>query len=72
MIEITDGTWVSPENITLIKTIDKDTCLVFFLGQSALDGHVIDYPAEEVVELVNDYIYGEEEPEEEDESATDE
>lgn len=57
----------------MIQSISKEQCVVFFVGEGALEGHVIDYPAEEVVEVVNDYVHGnEEEPEEEDESATDE
>lgn len=70
MIELADGVFIAPEHVTMIQSISKEQCIVFFVGEGALEGHVIDYPAEEVVEVVNDYVYGdEEEPEEEDESA---
>lgn len=72
MIELADGVFIAPKHVTMIQSISKEQCVVFFVGEGALEGHVIDYPAEEVVEVVNDYVYGEEEPEEEDESASDE
>lgn len=72
MIELVDGFWVVPENVTVIKKIDEDKCALWVVGQSAMDGFVLDYPAEEVVEALLEAKYGggdqeEDETEEEEE-----
>lgn len=64
MIELAEGIWVAPEHITLIKEAGKDQCLLFFVGQSALEGHLLPYAASEVAEAVEDYFF--DEPVEED------
>lgn len=58
MIELVDGFWVVPENVTVIKKIDEEKCALWVVGQSAMDGFVLDYPAEEVVEALLDAKYG--------------
>lgn len=57
MIELVDGFWVAPANVTVVKRIDEERCALWVVGQSAMDGFVLDYPAEEVVEALQDAIY---------------
>lgn len=66
MIEIVEGLWVSPEHVALIKAVGDNLCVLYTIGQSALDGHVLEYPASEVAEAINDALCdcGEEEIEE--------
>jgi hypothetical protein len=74
MIELVDGFWINPAKVTVIKANGKDSCTLWVRGQSAMDGFVLDYPADEVVELLHDALYGEEdgtEEEEEEESGDD-
>lgn len=67
MIELGDGIWIAPEHVTLVKEIDDEQCSLFFVGQSALEGHVIPFPAEDVAGLVNQCLGIEtDEPEEDD------
>jgi hypothetical protein len=66
MIELADGIFVAPEHVAMIKAAGENQCVLWFLGQSALDGFVLDYPASQVAEVINDYL-GEEDVEEEDE-----
>ncbi len=72
MIEIVEGLWVAPEHVALIKATDDDKCVLWTVGQSALDGHILEHPAEEVAEVINEALeeeYGEElEDEEEDQN----
>lgn len=56
MIELADGFWIAPEHITFIKRIDDNKCLMYFVGQGSLDGHVLPFEAGEVAEVVNDYV----------------
>ena len=39
-----------------IKKIDENQCLLYTVGQSALDGHVLPYAASEVAEVVNEAL----------------
>ena len=56
MIEIIEGLWVAPEHVALIKSGGDNSCILYTVGQSALDGHVLEYPASEVAEVINDYF----------------
>jgi hypothetical protein len=60
MIELVDGFWINPAKVTVIKANGKDSCTLWVRGQSAMDGFVLDYSAEDVVELLHDALYGEE------------
>ena len=60
MIELSDGIYIAPEHVTVIKHIDDEQCLLFTVGQSALEGHVLPYSAADVAEAVNDYLDGDE------------
>jgi hypothetical protein len=66
MIELADGIFISPEHVSMIKSAGEDKCVLYTVGQSALDGHILDYPASQVAEVINDYL-GEDDVEEEDE-----
>lgn len=70
MIEIPDGIWIAPEHVTMIKPIEDDECLLFFVGQSALEGHVIHLPANDMKVIVN-YALGIESDDDEDEDGND-
>ena len=54
MIELVEGFFVDPHAVTVIKAISKSKCALWVTGQSALDGFVLDYPADEVAEAVTD------------------
>jgi len=56
VIELADGFWIAPEHITFIKRIDDNKCLMYFVGQSSLEGHVLPFEAGEVAEVVNEYF----------------
>ena len=56
MIEIAEGLWIAPEHVSLIKATDDDRCVLWTVGQSALEGHVLEYPAGEVAEVINEAL----------------
>jgi hypothetical protein len=58
MIELAEGLWVSPEHVTMVKHVDENKCLLFLVGQSALEGHILPYAASEVAEAINDELDG--------------
>jgi hypothetical protein len=61
MIELAEGLWVAPEHVALIKKVDENKCLLFLVGQSALEGHLLLYDAAEVAQAINDELEGYEE-----------
>ena len=67
MIELSDGIFIAPEHVSLIKKIDENQCLLYTVGQSAMDGHVLNYSAAEVAEVVNDALENVEYEDEDDE-----
>ena len=56
MIELAEGIWINSEAVTMIKAIDEKSCALWVTGQSALDGFVLEYPAGEVAEVINDAL----------------
>lgn len=68
MIEIIEGFWIDPDKVSAVKSAGKDKCVLFMDGQTALEGYFLDYPAQEVVQVIEDYFSedGEEEDGEED------
>ena len=54
MIELLEGFWVDPFSVAVIKAIDESSCSLWVTGQSAMDGFVLSYPAQEVVDAVLD------------------
>ena len=54
MIELLEGFWCDPWDVKAVKIIDENSCSLWLSGQSATDGFVIPYAAQEVVEAVND------------------
>lgn len=54
MIELVDGFWVDPFSVTVVKAINDNSCAIWTTGQSALEGHVLDYPAGDVVQAIED------------------
>lgn len=67
MIEIYDGFFVDPWKVTVIKRAEKDKCVLYVNGQSALDGFVVDRAALEVATDIVEAKREEEEPNEDDE-----
>lgn len=67
MIELVEGFWVVPEDIKVVKRISDDKCALWVTGQSAMDGFVLDYSAEDIVDLRYRAMYGEEDEDEEEE-----
>ena len=54
MIELLEGFWIDPWDVVIIKRIDDKSCLLYATGEGAMDGHVLEYTAEEVVQAVMD------------------
>ena len=50
MIELVEGFWVDPWEVKIVKKIDDKSCTLYVTGEGAMDGHVLEYPAEEVVD----------------------
>ena len=66
LIQILDELWLDIWAVTAIKKIDEKSCAVWLTGQSGEEGLVLDYPAEEVAQAINDEREKDgEEPEEE-------
>ena len=38
----------------MVKDAGDDKCLIYFVGQSALDGHLLPFPASEVAEVIEE------------------
>lgn len=56
MIELADGIWIAPEHVSMIKSAGENQCVLWTVGQSALDGHVLPYAASEVAEAIDEYF----------------
>ena len=56
MIEILKDDFFAPEHIARIKKIDDESCNVWLAGQSAMEPHVVDCPAREFANVVNEAL----------------
>jgi hypothetical protein len=65
MIELIEGFWFNPDQIVAVKSIGKDRCVLWTAGQPSTEGHVLEYPAEEVIEAIHDCYSDDEDDEEE-------
>ena len=54
LIQILDELWLDIWAVTAIKKIDEKSCALWLTGQSGEEGLVLDYPAEEVAQAIND------------------
>ena len=73
LIQILDELWLDIWAVTAIKKIDEKSCALWLTGQSGEEGLVLDYPAEEVAQAINDEREKDgEEPEEYQEDQEDE
>lgn len=52
MIELVEGMWFNVDQIVAVKSIGKDKCVLYTTGQSAQEGHTLDYSAEDVVDSI--------------------
>lgn len=64
LVEIYDGFFVNPWKVTAVKAPEKDKCVLYVSGQSALDGFVIDRAALEVATDIVEAMQEEEETDE--------
>jgi hypothetical protein len=69
MIELTEGFWVSAEDIKVIKRIDDKRCALWVSGQSAIEGFVLECAAEDILRLLG---YSDEEEDEDHDDENDE
>lgn len=55
MIELTDGLFVNPKLVAVVKSVSDDQCAIFTPGQSATDGgFLVNRPGLEVAEIIDD------------------
>ena len=54
LVHIVEGVWIDPWDVKVVKKISETSCAFWVTGQSAMDGFVLDYPAEEVVQAIED------------------
>lgn len=59
--------WLIPEDVTMVKAAGDDKCLIYFVGQSALEGFTLPYAASEVAEVIEDSFCDDEDEDVEDE-----
>lgn len=67
MIELVEGVWIAPEHVTMVKDAGDDKCLIYFVGQSALEGFTLPYAASEVAEVIEESFFDDEDEDVEDE-----
>jgi len=54
VIELVEGMWFNPDKIVAVKAIGKDKCVLWTAGQPSTEGHVLDFPADEVVQAIEE------------------
>lgn len=54
MIELVEGFWVDPWEVKIVKTINEKSCILYVTGEGYMDGHVLEYPTDDVVQAVED------------------
>jgi hypothetical protein len=52
VIELIEGFWCDVWEVRAVKAIGKDKCSLFLSGMGALDGFIIEHPAEDVVQAI--------------------
>ena len=61
MIELEDGIYIAAEHVAMVKKVDDDKCLIFFVGQTSMDGYELPYSAEDVAEAIENSFVEEDE-----------
>ena len=56
LIEISDGFAVLPRHVAVVKRGEEGQSVLFTVGQSALEGFVVDRPFEDVFDEVNEAL----------------
>lgn len=56
MLEIAPGIYIQAANVTFVKEIDEDSCLLFMTGQDALSGSVVERNARELAEDISNFL----------------
>lgn len=64
-----DDIYFAPQHVTLVRGKGKNKCVLFFVGQSALEGHVVNYPAKKIEEAIREELAEDGDPEFEDEDS---
>lgn len=75
MIEIFEGFWCDPFDVKAVKVVTEESCAFWLKGQSAENGFVVDYKAEDLVQQILDAregLYDEDEYEGRDETEDEE
>lgn len=54
MIELVDGFWVDPWEVKVVRKTGEEKCVLYVTGEGAMDGHVLDYSTEDVVQAIMD------------------
>ena len=52
MVELVQGFWCDPFEVKIVKKIDDKSCILYITGEGAMDGHVLEYSAEDVVDVI--------------------
>lgn len=61
LIEVTEGLYILPHHVSAVRMVDEDSCTVWLGGQSAVtDGFLVNRPAEEIADEINDALEAEE------------
>jgi hypothetical protein len=66
-LDIGDEDFIVCESVIRVKKIDKKTCQLFFEGQSALEGSVVEWNAKKLVQEIIDAMTEEEEEDDQEE-----
>ena len=74
LIDISSDLAVAANHVAAVKRIDEGSCVVYLVGQSALEGFVVERPWDEIIADVNDELEraveeAEGEPEEDDDAS---
>ncbi len=72
MIEIEEDTFIAPAMVTMVKASGKRKALLYFVGQSALEGFVVNRNALELAQEIVDALRGGEADEDEPDENPDE
>ena len=56
LIDISPDLAVAANHVAAVKRIDEDSCIVYTVGQSALEGFVVEVPWDQVISDCNDEL----------------
>ena len=56
LIDISPDLAVAAQHVAAVKRIDEGSCVVYLVGQSALEGFLVDAPWDQVISDLNDEL----------------